>query len=123
MKLHVNDDKTLNLFTSYGESFIEVNKVRYHSNLLVQPQHLLPEWTTADFANLCEADFQRLAELGTEILLLGTGSRLRFPQGVLLRPIANAGIGLEVMDVGAACRTYNILANEGRNVTAALLLA
>ena len=57
-----------------------------------------------------------LTGLGTEIILLGTGSRLRFPSGALLRPFANAGIGLDVMDLQAACRTYNILAAEGRKV-------
>ncbi len=62
-----------------------------------------------------------LTGLGTEMILLGTGSRLRFPSGALLRPFANAGIGLDVMDLQAACRTYNILAAEGRKVAAALL--
>ena len=56
-----------------------------------------------------------------EILKIGTGNRLRFPPGPLLRPFAPAGIGLEVMDLQAACRTYNILAAEGRKVAAALL--
>ena len=64
---------------------------------------------------------RRLLQLGTEIVLLGTGSRLRFPSGILMRPFAPAGIGLEVMDLGAACRTYNTLAAEGRKVAAALV--
>jgi uncharacterized protein len=64
---------------------------------------------------------QKLLELGTEIILLGTGNRLRFPPGPLMRPFAPAGIGLEIMDLKAACRTYNILAAEGRKVAAALL--
>jgi len=64
---------------------------------------------------------EKLTGLGTEIILLGTGSRLRFPSGALLRPFAHAGIGLDVMDLPAACRTYNILAAEGRKVAAALL--
>ena len=66
-------------------------------------------------------DMQKLLELGTEIILLGTGNRLRFPAGPLMRPFAPAGIGLEIMDLKAACRTYNILAAEGRKVAAALL--
>ena len=64
---------------------------------------------------------EKLTGLGTEIILLGTGNRLRFPSGALLRPFAKAGIGLDVMDLPAACRTYNILAAEGRKVAAALL--
>jgi uncharacterized protein len=64
---------------------------------------------------------QKLLELGTEIILLGTGKRLRFPPGAADAPVRPAGIGLEVMDLQAACRTYNILAAEGRKVAAALL--
>ena len=64
---------------------------------------------------------QQLLALGSEIILLGTGSRLRFPPAPLLRLFLAARIGLEVMDLQAACRTYNILAAEGRNVAAALL--
>jgi uncharacterized protein len=57
-----------------------------------------------------------------ELLILGTGRRQRFPRAELLAPLAEAGIGWEVMDTGAACRTYNILMSEGRNVAAALLM-
>lgn len=56
------------------------------------------------------------------MVLLGTGARLRFPHPRLSAPLARAGIGLEVMDLQAACRTYNILAAEGRRVAAALLM-
>ena len=62
-----------------------------------------------------------LLGLGVEVVLLGTGKRLRFPAPALMRPFAPAGIGLEVMDLQAACRTYNILASAGRKVAAALL--
>jgi uncharacterized protein len=85
------------------------------------PESIFPEWTTATVSTLTEADMQILLGLGTEIILLGTGKRLRFPPGELLRPFALAGIGLDVMDLQAACRTYNILAAEGRKVAAALL--
>jgi uncharacterized protein len=62
-----------------------------------------------------------LAGLDREIVLLGTGRLLRFPRPELLRPLVQAGVGVEVMDVQAACRTYNILASEERKVAAALL--
>lgn len=123
MKLHQNADGEIHLFTAHGPGYVDVNKVRHHTNILVQPQQLTSDWTGADFASLTEADFEFLAGLKTDILLLGTGPKLRFPAGPLMRPLAEAGIGLEVMDLGAACRTYNILAGEGRQVTAALLLA
>ena len=57
-----------------------------------------------------------------EVVLLGTGARLRFPPAAVLAPLTRAGIGVEVMDTAAACRTYNILAGDGRRVVAALLM-
>ncbi len=121
MKLHISNTAGLNLFTAYGTDFVAVNQEKFSKSLIVQPGTLIPEWTSSSVATLCEADMEILANLGTEIILLGTGSKLRFPSGTLLRPFANAGIGLDVMDLRAACRTYNILAEEGRKVAAALL--
>lgn len=121
MKLHIPNTAGLNLFTAYGDDYIAVNQEKYSTNLILMPESIIPEWTTAKLDSLSEADMQKLLELGTEIILLGTGSRLRFPPGALLRPFAAAGIGLDVMDLQAACRTYNILAAEGRKVAAALL--
>ncbi|HJW23986.1 MAG TPA: Mth938-like domain-containing protein [Rhodocyclaceae bacterium] len=121
MKLHLSNTAGLNIFTAYGEGYIAINNQRHEGNVIVLPTELRPDWTAATPGNLTEADMQQLLGLGTEIVLLGTGSRLRFPPGPLLRPFAAAGIGLEVMDLQAACRTYNILATEGRKVAAALL--
>lgn len=121
MKLHQSNLAGLNLFTAYGSGYVAVNHRQYESNLIVLPETLIPDWTAAGPATLGEADMRRLLELGTEIVLLGTGDHLRFPQGALMRPFAPAGIGLEVMDLQAACRTYNILAAEGRKVAAALI--
>ena len=109
------------MFTAYGEGYVAVNHEKHSKNLIVLPKSIIPEWSTATVATLTSADMQVLLELGTEIVLLGTGNRLRFPQGPLMRPFAPAGIGLEIMDIQAACRTYNILAAEGRKVAAALL--
>jgi len=109
------------VFTAYGEGYVAVNHEKHSKNLIVLPESIIPEWSTATVATLTSADMQVLLELGTEIVLLGTGSRLRFPQGALMRPFVPAGMGLEIMDIQAACRTYNILAAEGRQVAAALL--
>lgn len=121
MKLHTSNTAGLNLFTAYGADFVAVNHQKHEKNLIVLPESLIENWTHATATTLNEADMQRLMELGTEIVLLGTGNLLRFPPGALMRPFAPAGIGLEVMDLQAACRTYNILAAEGRHVAAALL--
>lgn len=109
------------MFTAYGEGYVAVNNEKHGKNLILLPESIIHEWSTATPESLSEADVQKLLTLGTEIILLGTGKRLRFPPGALLRPFAPAGIGLEVMDLQAACRTYNILAAEGRKVAAALL--
>lgn len=121
MKLHTSNTAGLNLFTAYGDDFVAVNQEKHFANLILLPESIIRDWTSATVATLTEADMEMLTGLGTEIILLGTGNRLRFPSGSLLRPFANAGIGLDVMDLPAACRTYNILAAEGRKVAAALL--
>jgi uncharacterized protein len=118
VKLHLSSTAGLNIFTAYGEGYVAVNHRKYEENLIVLPDSVTPDWS---IATLAAADMDKLLALGAEIVLLGTGSRLRFPAGALLRPFAPAGIGLEVMDLQAACRTYNILAAEGRKVAAALL--
>lgn len=122
MKLHDNNDPGLKLFTSHGEGFVAVNLERFENNVLVLPDRVEPAWTAHDFASLTTDDFAHLAASGAEIVLLGTGTRLRFPHPSLQTPLMAAGIGMEVMDTAAACRTYNILASEGRKVAAALLI-
>ena len=121
MKLHTTNTAGLNLFTAYGDDYAAVNQEKHQKNIILLPESIIPEWTSATVSTLTEADMQTLIGLGTEIILLGTGKRLRFPPGELLRPFAQAGVGLDVMDLQAACRTYNILAAEGRKVAAALL--
>ncbi len=121
MKLHTTNTAGLNLFTAYGDDYVTVNQEKHQKNVIVLPDSVVPAWTEAKLESLCETDMQLLLGIGTEIVLLGTGKHLRFPPGRLLAPFAPAGIGLEIMDLRAACRTYNILAAEGRNVAAALI--
>jgi uncharacterized protein len=122
MKLQHAKTDDLNTFTAYGEGYVSVNGRRYEHNIAVLPDRLIPAWTQADFDALTVADFELLATLDAEIVLLGTGNRLRFPRPELLRPLVQVQKGLEVMDVQAACRTYNILLGEGRKVAVGLLL-
>jgi uncharacterized protein len=120
LKLHADTLTALNTVTAYGPGFIEINKVRHTSHLLVTPDRLEP-WNSG-FESLSAADFEQLAQLQPEVVLLGTGAHQRFPHPALTRPLADRHIGCEVMDTRAACRTYNILAAEGRKVLAALLI-
>jgi uncharacterized protein len=121
LKLHLSNVSGVNAFTGYGEDYVMVNRQRYGRSLVVLRERILSDWRPAAFEQLNAADFARLAELAPEIVLLGTGSRLRFPRPELTRPLIEARIGLEVMDLRAACRTFNILAAEERKVAAALL--
>ena len=121
MKLHLNNISGINAFTGYGEGYVMVNRQRYERNLVVLRDRLVTDWQPAGFDDLEAGHFALLAELQPEIVLLGTGARLRFPQPELTRALYEARIGLEVMDLQAACRTYNILAAEERKVAAALL--
>ena len=121
MKLHASGPATYNTITGYGEDYVQVNNQRYQTSLIVTAD-TVRDWDAADFASLSDSSFQVLEELKPEIILLGTGPRQRFPHPRLTAALARARIGIEVMDLRAACRTYNILAAEERKVAAALLL-
>jgi uncharacterized protein len=120
VKLHASAPSALNTFSGYGDGFVMVNGQRHEQNVIVMPERLLP-WQAQSFDSLKEEDFQTLLELAPEILLIGTGPKQRFPHPRLTRKLAEKRIGVEAMDLQAACRTYNILMSEERRVAAALL--
>jgi uncharacterized protein len=122
MKLHRELNIGRNIVTALDDRRIDINGQRHTTSLLLFPQHLLTAWATSGFDALDAADFRPVIEQGSEILLFGTGRRQQFPPPALLRELMAAQIGIEVMDTGAACRTFNILVAEGRNVAAALLI-
>lgn len=122
MKLHLDQPGGRNLVTGYGAGHVAINHRPYTASLILLPDRIVESWGTGGFDALTEADFEAILPLAPEILLLGTGSRQRFPAPALLRPLIAARIGYEVMDLAAACRTFNILMAEGRHVAAALLI-
>lgn len=121
MKLHPSRSAGQNVFSGYGADYVAVNNVRYEKSVLVTPE-AVTEWNVSAFEALTASDFEFVARLGVEIVVFGTGAAQRFPRPELVRALAGAGVGLEVMDSKAACRTYNILAAEGRKVVAAILV-
>lgn len=121
MKLHLENNPSLNTITAYGEGWIEINRNRHAYAALVQPEGQIVDWGVENFEALTQAHFAAILSLRPEVVVLGTGTRQRFPHPRLTAELAAARIGVEVMDTGAACRTYNILMSEGRKVLAALI--
>ncbi|MDE2344566.1 MAG: Mth938-like domain-containing protein [Betaproteobacteria bacterium] len=121
MKLIRHAPDTRYAITGHGPGFVLVNDERVETSLVVSGERILREWAT-DFASLAEIHFEQLLSFEPELVLLGTGAVFRFPHPPLTRPLVEAGIGLEVMDTQAACRTYAVLASEGRHVVAGLLI-
>ena len=105
---------------SRGEIQIGNESVR-HDVLLTIDQAIRP-WMASDIAALDENDFTPVIESQPEIIVLGTGWRPRFPPRELIFAMARRGIGFETMSTPAACRTFNILLNEGRRVAAVLIV-
>ncbi|HET7060610.1 MAG TPA: Mth938-like domain-containing protein [Nitrosospira sp.] len=122
MKLHLSTNTGQNLFTGYGAGYVLVNHVRYEHDVIVTPDRIIENWGAEGFDQLTPEDFRFLLSLHPELVLFGSGPILRFPHPRLTRALLESGIGIEVMDTSAACRTYNILMAEGRRVVAALLI-
>lgn len=102
--------------------FVEINKQKYTQNLIVMADQLILDWQVIDFASICAEHLAKIAELKLEVVLLGTGETHQFLHPKLYQTLTAQGIPLECMTTAAACRTYNILMSEGRNVAAALLV-
>ncbi|MGE0803792.1 MAG: Mth938-like domain-containing protein [Lautropia sp.] len=121
MKLHADRTDALNTVTGYGEGWFEINRVRHAGAIVLRPEGDVAAWPVAGFDALTEADFAALLAPRPEVVLFGSGPTHRFPPPRLTAALMRAGVGVEVMASPAACRTYNILIGEGRQVVAALL--
>jgi uncharacterized protein len=121
MKMQSVVDPSLNTLTGYGPGWLEINRVRHPQAVMVLPRGEVQPWALSDWTALTAADFEAMLALQPEVVLLGTGSRQHFMHPRLHACLSAARIGLEIMDTGAACRTYNILMSEGRQVLAALI--
>jgi len=122
MHIQLETGGQANLIRTYEAGLIVVNQDNFQRSLIVLPGRVIADWPPQTFEDLALLHLESLVPLQPELVILGTGRRQRFPRAELLAPLVKAGIGWEVMDTGAACRTYNILMSEGRNVAAALLM-
>ena len=122
MKLQSDPHSGANTITGYGDGYIEINKIPYSHAVLLSSDGEILKWSIKSFEELNPADFTQMASLKPELIIIGTGKRQRFPTPELLKTLIEAKIGFEVMDSQAACRTYNILVGEGRQVLLALIV-
>ena len=108
--------------TAYGDGYIAVNERRLEASIVISAENLDTAWQPQRVADLTKSHIGELAALDAEIVIIGTGSVQHFPPTETLTPLLEHKTGFEIMDTRAACRTYNILMSEGRNVVAALMM-
>jgi uncharacterized protein len=122
MKLQPDRLEGVNAITRHEPGRIWVNTTPWSQSVLVPHRGDARAWDATGIDALSAAHFERVLELRPELLIFGSGTRLRFVAPALHRALIERGIGVETMDTAAACRTFNVLASEGRVVAAALLI-
>ncbi len=122
MKLEQNNIDSKYVIQSYNEEGIQVNDEKMTRSFIIMSDRLLRSWQPDNISVLKPSDLEIIVDLEPEIILLGSGNKLSFPEAALIAPVTSKNIGFEVMDTYAACRCYSILISEGRNVAAALIL-
>jgi uncharacterized protein len=121
MKLQPDRIETQSV-TAYGPGWVAIQGEKIAHSVLITSEGLRLDWHCQSFEDLGPQHFAQLAELDVELVIFGSGERLRFPKPEWQVGLMQRRVGLETMDTQAACRTYNILAGEGRKVAAALLI-
>ena len=122
MQINREEGIVSNAITAYSEGEIRMRDRVFHASLFATRDTVIAEWMPAPIDRLTIEDFGRLLELAPEVVILGTGVTQRMPPPELFAAFAARRIGLEVMDTGAACRTYNLLLSEYREVAVALIV-
>jgi uncharacterized protein len=122
MKFTLESSTRVNLVRAYSREELRIGEERVHASCIVSADRLITDWAPARFEALIPEHLTVIFALQPEVVLLGTGARQRFPPTEVRAAFAARGVGLEVMDLGAACRTYNILVQEERCAVAALFL-
>jgi uncharacterized protein len=123
MKLTLEASTRVNLIRSYSPGEVRVGELRLHSSCIITAGAVIADWEPASLAALLPAHLEKVFALQPEVVLLGTGLVQRFAPQAIRAAFAERGVGLEAMDLGAACRTFNVLAQEDRRVAAALFFS
>ncbi len=121
MKLTL-ETSDVNLIRAWEPDAVRVGDEWLRGHLILSSQRIISDWAVSAPDSLQEEDLAPAIELEPKIILLGTGTHLAIPDVDLMTALAARGIGLEIMDTPAACRTYNVLIHEGREVVAALFV-
>jgi uncharacterized protein len=121
MKFQPDRAEGVNVITRHEPGRLWVGSVCFEGSVIVPWAGTPLPWPVRSIDDLSEQSFSALLELKPELVIFGSGSRIRFPQPQWLRGLIRARVGLETMDTAAACRTYNVLASERRSVVAALI--
>ena len=108
--------------SGYGPDWVSIRNEKITTSIVIGSNGERFDWTCERFEDLTPEHFNQLAAMNTELVIFGSGNRIRFPKPALTRALINKQTGLETMDNQAACRTYNVLAAEGRRVALALLM-
>jgi uncharacterized protein len=122
MKFQPDTLSGVNVISRQETGRLWVGPAAFSASVLVPWRGKVLPWEAPRFEDLTAAHFERLVALAPEVVIFGSGDRIRFPHPQLLRALIERRIGHETMDTPAACRTYNVLVSEGRSVVAALLL-
>ncbi len=122
MKIQPDRLEGTNVISRHELGRVWVNADLFEHSLLVPWRGVVQSWPVQRLEDLTEDHFAQVLDLGPELVIFGSGERLRFVRPALSRALIARGVGMETMDTVAACRTYNVLASEGRSVVAALLV-
>ncbi len=123
MKFTLDARSDLNLIRGYAAGEVRIAELVQHAPCIVTADRLILDWQARSVATLSAAELEPVFALQPDVVLLGTGAKQIFPGSEVREAFAARRIGLEVMDLGAACRTYNILVQEERRVAAVLFPA
>ena len=122
MELQLENDPSGYRVGSFVNNTVAIGEVRYTTSFIVTPEKVVRDWPPQHPGRLTIDDLGAILALEPELILVGTGNALRFPDSVILKGVIRVGIGIDFMDSRAACRTYNILAAEGRHVAAGIII-
>lgn len=122
MQLAQENPDFIYVLRGISDAGVLVNQETITRSFLLTPNVIVQDWRPTSAADLKPEDLLALLELEPALVLLGTGPRQKFPSAAAMAALLTRGIGIEVMDSGAAARTFNVLATEGRKVVAAFLL-